>query len=184
MGKIPEGGTSNFSFIIEIKWSEIFTEVWLPSRLHEHIPTKRDSRKRNWLESAKRSRGYVIVPSGGCTLICTQILTPHEHERLDLQITPFLRSGKIIERTHPPLPRLGVRSKTWKFSGSCIGFNPFGGFVKGDHLAPNSWRESQLFERCVGDAFGDELHRELQHLAVPLFFFWGDTQRVCGFFGL
>ena len=48
MGKIPEGGTSKFSFVIEIKWSEILMELWLLSRLHEHIPRKiMDSKVRN-----------------------------------------------------------------------------------------------------------------------------------------
>ena len=175
--KNPEGGTSNFSFIIEIEWSEILMEVWLLSRLHEHIPTKRDSRERNWLESAKRSPGYVIVPSGGCTLICTQILTPHENERLDLKITLFWDPEKSSKE---PIHLLHHRTTT---TWGCIGFNPLGASWSWPFWPPTPGEKASCFWRCVGDAFGAELHRELQHLAVPLFFFWGDTQRVCGYFG-
>ena len=56
--------------------------------------------------------------------------------------------------------------------------------MKGDHFTPTPNCCSQLFERCVGDGFGAELHRELQHLAVQfVFFFGGDTPWGCGVFG-
>ena len=126
----------------------------------------------------------MIVPSGGCTLICTQILTPHEHERLDLQITPFLRSGKIIQRTHPPPPRFGENlRKRANFQGGCIGFNPFGGFVKLTILAPNSWRvaASCLLQVCGGCLWCRITPRIAALGGAVCFFFWGGmTPWVCG----
>lgn len=152
------------------------------SRLHEHIPTKRDSRKKKRLKSAKRSPRYVIVPSGGCSLICTQILTPHEHERLDLQITPFLRSGKIIERTHPPPPTTWGSLENVPIFGGLYRIQPVGGFVKGDHLAPNSWRESQLFLQVCGGCFWCRITPRIAALGGAVVFFGGGMTPVVWLF--
>lgn len=152
-------------------------EVWLPPGYTNIFPPNGIAGKKNDSKVPKGLRDmWSFLPEGAHWSVLKS-LHPMNMNGWTFKSPLFWDPEKSSKEPIHLLPRLGVPWKTCQFSGGCIGFNPLGASWRVTIWPPTPGEKASCFCRCVGDAFGAELHRELQHLAVPLFFLGGGWHR-------